>query len=124
MDGVGDDRDAPRRHTAPDAWCDSLRRARRARVVGALLPGARRLRHRHGRRRRARSSGAFVILVAGGTGRLGTLVVARLAARGHEVRVLSRDRSPRALPAGVEFVGADVREPATLVDAFEGVTTV
>ena len=31
------------------------------------------------------------VLVAGGTGRLGTLVVAGLAARGMEVRVLTRD---------------------------------
>ncbi len=65
-----------------------------------------------------------MILVAGGTGRLGALVVGRLAARGHGVRVLSRELSPCALPAGVEFVRADVRAPATLVDAFDGVTTV
>jgi len=65
-----------------------------------------------------------VILVAGGTGRLGSLVVADLATAGHDVRVLSRELSPRSLPDGVESVRADVRERATLVDTFDGVTTV
>ena len=32
-----------------------------------------------------------MILVAGGTGRLGTIVVSRLAANGHDVRVFVRD---------------------------------
>ena len=36
-----------------------------------------------------------MILVAGGTGRLGTLVVARLCRRGPDVRVLTRDRDAR-----------------------------
>jgi NADH dehydrogenase len=64
-----------------------------------------------------------VILVAGGTGRLGTLVVARLAADGHEVRVLSRAMSPGPVPDGVEFVRADVRDKASITTAFDGVTT-
>jgi uncharacterized protein YbjT (DUF2867 family) len=65
-----------------------------------------------------------MILVAGGTGRLGALVVARLSAAGLAVRALSRDRTPAAVPRGVEFVRADVRDRGTLVPAFDGVTTV
>jgi NADH dehydrogenase len=66
-----------------------------------------------------------VILVAGGTGRLGRLVVARLATAGLDVRVSSRESSPVGVLAdGVEFVRADVRDRASLAPAFEGVTTV
>jgi NADH dehydrogenase len=65
-----------------------------------------------------------MILVAGGTGRLGALVVARLSAAGLAVRAMSRDRTPATVPRGVEFVRADVRDRATLAPAFEGVTTV
>ena len=66
-----------------------------------------------------------MILVAGGTGRLGRLVAARLAAAGLDVRVTSRELSPvGVLPDGVGFVRADVRDLASLAPAFEGVTTV
>ena len=65
-----------------------------------------------------------MILVAGGTGRLGALVVARLSAAGLAVRALSRDQTPAAVPRGVEFLRADVRDRATLAPAFQGVTTV
>jgi len=65
-----------------------------------------------------------MILVAGGTGRLGARVVARLSAVGLAVRALSRDRVPAAVPRGVEFVRADVRDRGSLAPAFEGVTTV
>lgn len=67
-----------------------------------------------------------MILVAGGTGRLGTLVVRRLARDGHEVRVLTRDpaRGQHLVGSATEVVLGDVRDPATLPAAVRGVTTV
>ncbi|HEX8305656.1 MAG TPA: NAD(P)H-binding protein [Jatrophihabitans sp.] len=51
-----------------------------------------------------------MILVAGGTGLLGSKVVDRLVAAGQQVRVLTRDRQrARRLPAGVDIVEGDVR---------------
>jgi uncharacterized protein YbjT (DUF2867 family) len=57
-----------------------------------------------------------MILVAGGTGRLGRLVVARLADRGLEVRVLTRDPARAAGLAGprVDVAVGDVRDRASL----------
>jgi len=53
-----------------------------------------------------------MIAIAGGTGRLGSLVVRRLAERQLDVRVIARDPAravhPRDLP--VEIVSADVRD--------------
>ena len=67
-----------------------------------------------------------MILVAGGTGRLGTLVVNRLVIRGLPVRVLTRDRARAAHLAGdqVEVVTGDVRDRASLKPATAGVETV
>ena len=67
-----------------------------------------------------------MILVAGGTGRLGTLVVSRLAARGLDVRVLTRDPSRAAHLGGgtVEVVTGDVRNRPSIEPAMSGVTTV
>jgi NADH dehydrogenase len=67
-----------------------------------------------------------VILVAGGTGRLGSLVVAQLAGRGVDVRVLTRDPARAAHLVGVaaEIVTGDVRDRASLDAAMPGVTTV
>lgn len=65
-------------------------------------------------------------LVAGGTGRLGRLLVANLVRNGVEVRVLTRDRR-RAEPLhglGVEVVAGDVRRPDTLPAAVLGVDVV
>jgi NADH dehydrogenase len=64
-----------------------------------------------------------MILVAGGTGLLGSRVANGLRARGHPVRVLSRGLAPRpgVLDPGVEVVRADVRDPGSLVPAMEGV---
>ena len=66
-----------------------------------------------------------MILVAGGTGRLGSLVVARLVDRGLEVRVLTRE-AKRAdhLPAGPQIAIGDVRDRASIDRAMEGVTVV
>jgi NADH dehydrogenase len=67
-----------------------------------------------------------VILVAGGTGRLGTLVVNRLVSRGASVRVLTRDptRATHLVGDQVEVVTGDVRDPATLGAAATGVDVV
>jgi uncharacterized protein YbjT (DUF2867 family) len=56
------------------------------------------------------------VLVAGGTGRLGTLVVGDLASRGVAVRVLTRDQRRAAHLAGpnVEVVTGDVCDPLSV----------
>lgn len=66
------------------------------------------------------------VLVAGGTGRLGTLVVTALAARGVQVRVLTRDpdRAAHSADQHVEVVRGDVRDPAAVGRAVAGVDVV
>ena len=63
-------------------------------------------------------------MVAGGTGRLGTELVRRLAARGSGVRVLTRDRARAAHLSGVDLVLGDVRRPADLLPAVQDVSAV
>lgn len=67
-----------------------------------------------------------MILVAGGTGQLGTKVVTLLRERGQNVRVLSHDRSRAAHLAGtgVEIVEGDVRDLAAVRRAVAGAQTV
>jgi NADH dehydrogenase len=65
-----------------------------------------------------------VILVAGGTGRLGTALVTRLVDRGEQVRVLTRDPRRAAHLPPVEVVRGDVRDPATVAAAVRGVDAV
>lgn len=67
-----------------------------------------------------------MILIAGGTGRLGTNVVGLLHARGLQVRVLTRDGSRAAhLPKeGVEIVEGDVRDLIAVRRAVAGARTV
>lgn len=66
-----------------------------------------------------------MILVAGGTGTLGTQVVRRLSDRGLAVRVLTRDRSRAAhLPASVEILTGDLQDPGTAAAAVRGCATV
>jgi NADH dehydrogenase len=67
-----------------------------------------------------------VILVAGGTGRLGTAVVGRLVSRGTDVRVLTRDpgRARHLEAERVEVVTGDVRDRASLGRATAGVEVV
>ena len=67
-----------------------------------------------------------MIAVAGGTGLLGSRLVAALIAQDHEVRVLTRDRThaAAALGASTEIVEVDVRRPDGLVEAFQGADTV
>jgi len=64
-----------------------------------------------------------VILVAGGTGRLGSLIVRRLTQRGMDVRVLTRDPSVAA-PDHVQVIVGDVRDRGSLGPATAGVDLV
>jgi uncharacterized protein YbjT (DUF2867 family) len=64
-----------------------------------------------------------VVLVTGATGTLGTALVAELASRDHDVRVLLHRKSADFAPA-VQVVRGDVRNPADMAQAFTGVDTV
>ena len=63
-----------------------------------------------------------MILVAGGTGTLGTRLVPRLTARGHDVRLLTRDpaRARHLAGPGVDVVRGDVRDPRSVAKALAG----
>ena len=67
-----------------------------------------------------------MILVAGGTGRLGSLVAGSLCEGGHRVRVLSRGLAPHpsTLDPRVEVVRGDVCDATSLSAAMEGVEVV
>jgi len=67
-----------------------------------------------------------MILVAGGTGRLGSLVVGRLASRGLEVRVLTREpqRAAHLATGPVQVIVGDVRDRESLGRATAGVDVV
>jgi uncharacterized protein YbjT (DUF2867 family) len=65
-----------------------------------------------------------VILVAGGTGRLGTELVGHLVARGEEVRVLTRDPARAAHLPPVGLVVGDVRRPEDVARAVRGADAV
>lgn len=66
-----------------------------------------------------------MILVVGGTGRLGSLVVEELAGR-HAVRVLSRRATQAERPKGdrVELVDADVRDGSAVAAASRGASCI
>ncbi len=66
------------------------------------------------------------VLVAGGTGRLGTLIVGALVAQGVHVRVMTRDprRADHLGSDHVEVVTGDVRDPVTTAAAVVGVELV
>lgn len=67
-----------------------------------------------------------MILIAGGTGTLGTQLVHGLLAEGRTVRVLTRNagRARQALPPSVEIVEGDVRDQTAVARAVSGCTTV
>ncbi|ELZ13918.1 NAD-dependent epimerase/dehydratase [Halovivax asiaticus JCM 14624] len=50
------------------------------------------------------------VLVAGGTGFIGTALCERLAERGHDVTAMARSPESSSLPAGVEGVAGDVTD--------------
>ncbi|MGI9247026.1 MAG: complex I NDUFA9 subunit family protein, partial [Steroidobacteraceae bacterium] len=62
------------------------------------------------------------VCVLGGTGFIGREIVARLAAAGHEVRVLTRDpaQQPTQAASAVRLVRADVHDEAVLTREFDG----
>ncbi len=60
------------------------------------------------------------VLVLGGTGTVGSQVVAELLKRGANVAALTRDPKKKALPAGVEPVAGDLLDPGTVRSAFRG----
>lgn len=65
------------------------------------------------------------ILVVGGTGQMGSGVVAGLVARGHGVRVLTRSADKaRAVPGGALGVVGDLADPASCRPAFANVDAV
>lgn len=70
----------------------------------------------------------ITVAVAGGSGFVGRAIVRRMAATGEiKVRVLSRDPDQaraRLDAAGVEFVSADIAQPATLKTALQGANVV
>ena len=69
---------------------------------------------------------AMKVLVAGGTGFVGTAIVHALRARAVDVRVLARrpERAASLESLGVELARGDLTEPDTLGPALEGCTHV
>ena len=70
-----------------------------------------------------------MILVTGGAGYIGSHLVRRLVAAGEPVRALVRDRATveregRLPQTGVEIVALDVRSPAGVTQAMQGIRTV
>ena len=67
-----------------------------------------------------------MILIVGASGRLGGVVVQRLLAQGKALRVMTRNRPALAYleQQGVEIVSGDLRDPASLVSACQGVEQV
>ncbi|MDQ2913594.1 MAG: SDR family oxidoreductase [Chloroflexota bacterium] len=65
-----------------------------------------------------------MILVAGGTGTLGTELVQRLVTRDARVRILSRNAAKHPASPQVEVVEGDVRDRRSLERAVAGVATV
>ena len=63
------------------------------------------------------------ILVTGGTGTIGSQVLAHLQGKGVEVRALTRSPEKARLPAGVTPVGGDLGDVDSLREAMAGVDT-
>jgi nucleoside-diphosphate-sugar epimerase len=59
-------------------------------------------------------------LITGGAGFLGTAIARALAARGHEVRTLDRQRSDELVKLGADVRVGDALDPAALLDAVRG----
>ncbi|MFL5661899.1 MAG: SDR family oxidoreductase [Ktedonobacteraceae bacterium] len=67
-----------------------------------------------------------MILIVGASGRLGSVVIRHLLAQGKSIRVMTRN--PLGLAhlkqQGIEIVGGDLRDPASLASACQGVEQV
>lgn len=62
-------------------------------------------------------------LIAGATGNVGRHLVSELTKQEHHVRALTRNPQNASFPDQVEVVEGDLTRPRTLVDPFEGVTS-
>ena len=60
------------------------------------------------------------VLIIGGTGFLSSALVAQSIAAGHQVTIVTRGRSARPIPEGVEAVVANRSEPENLREALQG----
>lgn len=67
---------------------------------------------------------AGIILVTGATGTVGRPLVEELQRTGHRVRALTRNPAAAGLPQGVEVVGGNLSDTASLAAAFDGVIAV
>ncbi len=61
-----------------------------------------------------------MILVTGATGNAGGAVIRALVSSGERVRAIVRDADRPALPASVEAVVGDLKDPGSLAPHFEG----
>jgi uncharacterized protein YbjT (DUF2867 family) len=64
------------------------------------------------------------VLVTGGAGGLGSEVVPRVRARGHDVRIGSHRPAPPDLPAGIEWAQGDLLTGAGLAESAAGVEAI
>lgn len=60
------------------------------------------------------------VLVAGGTGFIGTALCEELADRDHDVTAMARDPGDATLPDGVDAVAGDATDPKSVTDAVSG----
>ena len=80
------------------------------------------LSHTKGFTERYGKEAVMKILVIGGTGTVGSEVVSGLLGRKEAVRVMTHSAEKmKRLPAGVEGIRADLDDPETLPEAFEGI---
>lgn len=63
------------------------------------------------------------VFVAGGTGYIGRTLIARLVARGHQVRALARRGSERRVPPGAEVVVGNALDSGTFAGLVAPATT-
>lgn len=61
-----------------------------------------------------------MILITGATGTIGSEIVRQLAARGEQIRAVTRDPATAQLPAGVEVVRGDFLDTASMAAALAG----
>ncbi len=60
------------------------------------------------------------VLVAGGTGFIGTALCRELAESGHDVTALARNPTDAVVPPGVDVVAGDVTDPDSIAGAVQG----
>jgi uncharacterized protein YbjT (DUF2867 family) len=57
------------------------------------------------------------VLVTGATGYIGSLLIPKLAARGHAVRALVREASRSRVPTGATAIVGNALDPASIAEA-------